>query len=232
MVSGKPTYIELAKVEDEPIEFDWSEEEEESVLLDQPQLRKRLNAITYRGELAFAVAVVEWITWRLSHQLEDDEALKAIQASWAGVIDWRYLKSLDVPAWDENLDLRVGGPLSLGFRLLTETFLEARRVRPVSSNVAPLSEIPIKILPHANAYKEWRRLSIHRLTQIYPMKEADRLGPPIPRETFDHSIQYQPEMATGFIARFLKECNPKKNPYLNTPEEMIALGYQGVPYSF
>ena len=228
-----PKYIESARIVDEPLGFEWDELQKDEVLLDQPRLMRRLNAISYRGVLSFSLGVIEWIIWRLSRhlkELKEERPFQATEAAWAGAIDWRYLKSLELPEWEEEFDESVGGPLALGFELLTEVFIEARRVRPVSQSAAPLSEIPIKILPKTDSYKEWRRSTIQRLKQVYPMKDQDRLGQPVPREALETSLDYRPELASEYLAKFLRECNPNENPYLSSPEEMIRAGFKGVPY--
>jgi hypothetical protein len=230
MILEMPSYIAPA-LPGEPLDFKWGRAEEDEMLLDQPRLMHRLNAISYRGVLSFSVGVIEWIVWRLSQHFPNDSPLQTTQAAWAGTIDWRYLKSLDVPEWEEEWETRVGGPLAFAFQRLTDIFIEARRVRPVSQHAAPLSEVPIKLLTQPEPYKEWRRFAIQRLTEVYPMKDNDRLGPPVPREALDPSVGYRPEMAQEFLALFLSKCDPAANPFLASPEEMIRNGFEGVPYS-
>jgi len=232
MLLDIPRYIESTGIVDEPITHEWDDSDEEEVLLDQPRLMGRLNQISYRGVLAFSIGITEWVVWRLSQHLNDDDTpFLAIQASWAGMIEWRYLKSLDISELEEELDEPIGGPLALAFKLLTDVFIEARRVRPVSQNAAPLSEIPIKLIPNPDVYKAWRRTIIGRLTQMYPMKQDDRLGSPVPREALDPNIDFRPEIAPEFLVSLLRRCDPKKNHYLSSPKEMIADGFQGKPYS-
>jgi hypothetical protein len=226
-----PPYCAKASVDEEPIQFRWGNAQRDEVLLDQPQMMARLNAISYRGVLCFSIGVVEWIIWRLSRHLPDETPFQAVQAAWAGNTDWRYLKTLDVPDWENELDEPIGAPLTLAFNLLTEIFIQARRVKPLSQHAAPLLEIPIKIISNPEPYKEWRRFSIQRLTVLCPMRPEDRLGPPVPREALDPEFNYLPEMAKQLLTAFLRTCDYRKNPYLNSLEEMLAAGFEGVPYA-
>jgi hypothetical protein len=90
-------------------------------------------------------------------------------------------------------------------------------------------------LPKRDAYKEWRRFVIRRLTKFYPLTEEtadeEALGPPVPRAALDPSFDYRPELARDLLANFLRSCDPGKNPYLRSPKEMLDAGFEGVPYA-
>lgn len=226
-----PRYIENAAVVDAPILFDWGRAQQEDVLLDQPRLMSRLNETTYRGVLAFALGVVEWVSWRLVKYIPDQTPFHFIEASWASLIDWRYLRSLDVPDWENELDEPIGAPLTLAFQLLIRVHVAARRVKPVSQHAAPLSELPLKLMPNPEPYKEWRRDAIARLVQRCPKDEQNWLGSPVPREVLDPKNDYRPARATDLLGRFLSGCDPRQNPYLVSANELKAKGFEGMPYT-
>src|SRR5262249_17385742 len=156
---------------------------------------------------------------------------QVIEAAWAGTIDWLYLKSLDVPNWEEQLPAPIGGPLDQAFWLLQQAFVAARRVEPFWESPACLSELALRVLNRPETFKEWRRFVIDRMTRLHPKLKENRLGTPVPREALDPGFDYRPEMAPELLDKFLKSLDYTQNPYLSSPEEMIADGFEGTPYS-
>src|SRR3974390_1997938 len=130
MLMEIPNYIDSANVVNEPITYKWGSKQEENVLLDQPRLKDRLDAITFRGVLAFSLGATEWVVWRLSRELKDETPFQLLQAAWAGMVDWRYVKTLRLPDWEPALPAPVGGPLGSVFRLLASVYVEARAGSP------------------------------------------------------------------------------------------------------
>src|SRR5215470_17556580 len=97
-----PDYIKSAGVESD-LKYKWGAAQEESILLDQPRLMDRVDAMTLRAALAFSISASEWVVWRVNRELPDDTPVQILQAAWVSVIDWRYLKYLKVPNWEETL---------------------------------------------------------------------------------------------------------------------------------
>jgi hypothetical protein len=62
--------------------------------------------------------------------------------------------------------------------------------------------------------------------------EDDALdGELVPRELFDPSFEYNPELSLRLIGQFLLPLeNDEDNPFLATPEEMLEDGFVGTPY--
>jgi hypothetical protein len=226
-----PSYIRSAGIVEDPIQHKWNESVKEDVLLDQPRLTDRLSGMTHRALLAFSLGSAEWVVWRLSKHLPDSASFQLLEAAWAGTIEWRYLKSFDVPDWLGELPPPIGGPLDTAFWLLREAFVAAREGEPFRHFSAALSELVLRIVAKSESYKEWRRFVIHRLTEMYPRTQENRLGTPVPREALDPSYEYKPELANALLVPFLKALDYTQNPYLRSPEEMIAAGFTGRPYS-
>src|SRR5262245_3159095 len=225
-----PNYIKSGEVDNDPIQHSWDESTSEELLLDYPRLTERLSAVSYRCLLAFSLGSAEWVVWRLSRHFADLVPFQVVEACWAGTIDWRYLKSLDVPNWEEQLPAPIGGPLNLAFWLLQTIFVAARRLEPFWQSSASVSELALRILSMPDQFKVWRRFVVDRLTRLHPKQQKDRLGTPVPREALDPNFDYNPDVAPELLRRFLKNLNPSQNPYLSSPEEMIADGFVGTPY--
>ncbi len=231
MSISMPDYIRAAEVDRDQIQHTWDESANDEILLDQPRLTERLSGISYRGMLAFSLGSAEWTVWRLSPHLPDRIPFQVIEAAWAATIDWSYLKSFDVPEWAEELPAPIGGPLDQTFWLLQSAFVSARRIEPFWQSAASLSELALRVLIRPEIFKEWRRSVIDRLTRLHPKQKENRLGTPVPREALDPSYDYRPEVAPELLDKFLKSLDYAQNPYLSSPEEMIAAGFEGTPYS-
>jgi hypothetical protein len=231
MPLAMPSLIRTLGIVDEPIRHEWDDSIKQDVLLDQPGLRKELSATTDRGVLAFSLGSTEWIVWRLSRHLSDGIPFLVIEAAWAGIVDWRYLKSLDVPDWSETMPRPIGGPLELAFWLLRHAFIAAREGEPGWDYAASLSELTSRVLNRPESFKEWRDFVIDRLRHTHPVQKDNVLGAPVPREALDAGFDYQPSMASQLLSRFLASLDPAANPYLRSSEEMLAAGFQGKPYS-
>jgi hypothetical protein len=224
-----PNYISTTGIVDDHIKHDWGESEEEAFLDADPRLESRIGAIAYRGVVALSLGSAEWIVWRLSKHIEDPVPLQVIEAMWAAIIDWRYLKWLDIPDWEE-LPEPVGGPLDMAFNLLFQIVDLVSRKQFASPEAACISELTLHVLNDPEPFKEWRRFTIRRLTQMHRRTDDDVLGDPISREVLDPDFDYKPEIGDKLLSNFLRNLDHTQNPYLCSPEEMISDGFDGTPY--
>jgi hypothetical protein len=227
-----PSHIRASGIADAPIRHKWSDEIQDDVLLDQPRLRDRLSALSDRAVLAFTVGSVEWVVWRFAAHLPDRTAIDAVEAAWAGIVDWRYLKNLEVPSLEDEDEVpeKISGPLDQAFWLLGEAFTFAEDGEPFWQFGASASELAIRVVPTPDKFKSWRRVVIKRLTECYPRPE-DALGPPVPRDLLEPEARCEPESIVGYLSRFLAGLKPTENPYLVLPKEMVSAGFEGKPYS-
>ena len=130
MVLEMPSYIRSARVADDPITHNWDESVKEEVLLDNPKLMDQLSAISYRGLLAFSLGFDGVGCVEIESTSARSRTFSGDRSCRAATIDWRYLKSLDVPDWSGALPDAIGGPLDLAFWLLREAFVAARALEP------------------------------------------------------------------------------------------------------
>jgi hypothetical protein len=90
-----------------------------------------------------------------------------------------------------------------------------------------------------DAFEKWRSEVLDRLdpfykapdpiTDLYGEKEARMLVPP---QAFDPSIKFDLKNAPDFANEFLKSVDYRSNPFLVKPEQMLASGFQGMPYRY
>jgi hypothetical protein len=228
-----PSHIRAAGIADDQIQHDWSELIEESITCPDPRLGQRLRAISYRAGVSLSVGSLEWIAWRLHKHINDPVVFQVIEATWAGIIDWRYLEWHDLPPpnWEEELPWPVEGPLTMAVKLLGEIVSQVSHGQPDTGEAAALVELPLYVLKDQEPYKEWRRFAIRRLTEAHPIQREDRQGTPVPREALEPERDYKPEAAAQLLSAYLQGLDHTKNPYLRSPDDMIADGYKGIPYS-
>ncbi|MDO6587954.1 hypothetical protein Q4543_20795 [Salipiger sp. 1_MG-2023] len=100
-----------------------------------------------------------------------------------------------------------------------------------------------------SAFKDWARGLVTRLAVIAPNPEQQRvdpprpkddgysaykarlIGPPLPPEAANLSLPFDPGMRAALYSAFLQRVDWAANPYLNPPDKMKALGFEGEPYT-
>jgi len=233
-----PPYIELSGVVASPIKHEWNDHDHVRYYRGDERLANRFNKICRRGNVALSAGFAEWIARRLSGTDVDRVLLQAIEAVWAGIVDWRYLKPLGeqtaAPDWDDCKG-PVRGPICGAFNLLAMIVISGRKGSYCSADASSLSQLAEHVVPKAKSFKDWRRAAVERLTLLYPKPyphpELSVVGPPIPREALDPAFDYKPETANELIAAYLETLDYKQNPFLRSPKEMITEGFEGTPYT-
>jgi hypothetical protein len=228
-----PNYIAKAKIVNIPIKHRWDDANfEKAYLTPDEKLRNRIDMTSDRGVIAVSLGFAEWIAWRFEDDPSHLTLLQLIEASWAGLVDWRYLSS-EVPKlkWKEWQG-PVRGPICAAYKLLRDVIRLIRTEQFASPEAVCLSRLTLYVLPKAEPFKEWREFAIARLANTDPNREEDRLGRPIPREAIDPDFDYKPEQAHEPISTFLKGLDYSGNPFLASPERMKKEGFESTPYSY
>lgn len=231
MALKPPTYIEAAGVIGSPIAHAWDSTIADDVLADQPALTARLSRMSYRAALAFTLGCVEWVIWRFEKELDERSPFDVVEAAWAGLSDWRYLKSLEVPSYEDDLPIEVGGPLTHAFWILKESFLAARDIKPFWQFAASSSELALRVVNNPGTHKAWRRLVVDRLTTCFRREDSDRLGPPVPRTFLEPDATCSDAELRERLQSFLRQLSPSSNPYLRSADELRSMGCDAIPYS-
>jgi len=230
-----PGFIGRAAVVGAPIQHAWDQNTTYTFVGDE-RLAHRIAETSRRGVLAITVAFAEWVGWRLSPDADAGVLLNYVEASWAAVVDWRYLRPRHTvpgaPVYLRDWQGPVRGVVISTCNFLDEVFDGMKPGPPGALSASCLSELALYVMPDPTPYKDWRRFAIGRLATMYPPLPAGDLGPPIPREAMDPDVDYRPEMADELIRARLQHLDPGRNPFLRTPEEMIADGFAGTPYAF
>lgn len=227
-----PSHIKAAGIVLQPIEHEWEDADEQAVITGNATIESKLSIISHLGVAALSLGAVEWLIWRFEQYLPDRVPFQIVEASWAGIIDWRYLnwKDLPIEEWEE-LPWSVGEPLTIAFELFQEMLYMLRDGGFVPVTSSCLAELPLHVLNNPESYKQWRRFAIRQLIKTHPANREDRMGAAVPREALDPSCDYESANDAGLVSVYLQGLDYSQNPYLNSPEEMIEQGFAGTPYA-
>jgi len=232
MTLSIPSYIQAAGVVHQPIEHEWKDADEQAVLTGNATLEPKIRTISHKGIAAISLGAIEWLIWRLEQHLPDRVPFQIVEASWAGIIDWRYLKWQDLPIeeWEE-LPWPVGEPLINAFRLFKEMLFMLRDGGFIPVISSCLAELPLHVLNDPEPYKQWRRFVVRRLAKKHPANREDRMGTAVPRQALDPNCDYESANSAELVSVFLQGLDHSQNPYLSSPEEIIEQGFSGTPYA-
>lgn len=232
MAFTPPPYIVRAKSLKAPITYDWDDQQADDYFLKPDErLRTEIRVISKRGTLSLSLGFAEWVAWRSDNEVVQSTVLPALEAIWAGGVDWKYLSTRNSPSW-EGWSGPVLGPLAIVFRTLADIIRLTKREQFASPESVCLSRLCEHVVPSLTAFKSWRRSVIKRLKETHPKTQGDPLGDAVPREALDPAFDYRPEQDKELIRQFLCGLDFKKNPYLASPAEMKKAGFKGTPYSY
>ena len=225
-------------------------------MVENPRLANKIGVLWSGAILAVAAGFTEWIIWRFTKQTRDPVFLQFVEATWAAVIDRRYLnhtskdfdarirKSYALPKnvqhlhtmWNFSHDYSdsLRGPQCVAVRILADVCDRTAPRDFGSMETVYVSNLVEQIIGSGEPFKSWRRGVITRFTKIYGSDATKKswLGPPVPREALDLDTKFDPKMAPPLLNQFLSGLDHKKNPFLMSPDAMIKLGFEGTPYQY
>lgn len=217
-----------------PLQYKWNDDKPtEHYNEENHRLEKELAQPPMRAGLSATIGFAEWIWLRLRHATKDSRFPELIEAAWASVIDWRYLNASNQVQNEASERKRgqIEGPLSIAFRHLLTSILDASNETGFYSNSVYISNLAEHVVSDQGAFKKWRGSVIKRLKTLYPDDPNDLFGPPVPREAIVDP-KFDVAASPKLLNAFLGQLKPNENPFLSGPDEMKAKGFEGVPYQF
>jgi hypothetical protein len=212
-----PNYIRSAVDPSVPISFEWDDSDPEShFVFDDARLARRIaadGAGTARGIAALSIGCTEWIVYRFSTMSSDPMPRSYVEAAWAGLIDWNYMK-LKPEAKLKDWKGPVQRPLFVAIRTLHENLRMAMNGDFPAEETVHLVFLARYVLPEPKPFLKWLDFAIERVAKYY---STDGMGEPVPREVLDPDFDFKPEQANELLARYLKGLSPAENPYLQLP---------------
>jgi len=225
-----PAYLERAKVQDRNLRFAWDDHRYELAYtpLDKAA-RARMERLSQRAILAFAVSCAEWIFYRFRPVSFPPFLDDYIEAAWAAVIDARYANYYLEPRGEEwqGPDRK---PLAVALMLLVDTIVRVENDDHPDIGALSLANLAAHVMTDPTPFHDWRERIVTRLERLYPLNPRDTRGEPVPREALDPDFDFRPEMAPALIGAFLQRLDYKTNPFLRSPGDMRKLYFDGVPY--
>lgn len=242
MLKDAPTYILAANVTTAPLKYKWND----TIAMqledgdDNLRLAKAIDENSFRAKMALGAVLAEWCVWRFQTHADITDGLWRIEAAWAGVIHPGYSKDLEFELQSEPGEQQVEGTLALSLAMLGDSFQKYSKGDVwLSGYIMKQAEMARYLAPDAAVFDAWLSNTLRRTAQIFPRgpKYDKKSGvydasgeKPVPQVFFEPSFQYTEAAATAALNAFLQGLDPQANPYLRTPQEMLASGFAGTPY--
>ena len=248
MLKPKLTDTVRLGIIDAPVRYRWSNSIacrfEETV---NSKLLHAVDLINYRSKMAIGALVSELIMWRFEGLTDIDDGMKKSEAAWACAIDPLYSKDLNYCFTDDHY-IHDKDPV-FGAIEIALSQLETIQKRYAQGGIYLTASVTILILvarhvfPKKTEFSSWLSDTLQHTENYFKrgMSEKDFYSlksydysheKPCFREFFEPDFVYTDENARDAINRFLQSLDPNENPYLRTPDEMKAVGFSGVPYTY
>lgn len=204
----------------------------------------KVGKLSSCASAALATAATEWTLFRLTTAETYPSAYMYVEAAWAGIIDLLYLNNFRISV-EGDLVPKVLGCFGTyrACDLLARVFHYL--LKPDNYNDALLTETCLKLArdvqPQKKHFDAWLEAAFERLTLLYPkppIREGAKcteiaqtiIGAPVPRQALETTTKFDMAQADNYLDKYLQNLDYTNNPYLRTPEEMLELGFTGVPY--
>lgn len=229
-----------------PIKYKWNEDTSSFYYVDaeNEKISYALWKLNHKATYGIATSLCEWIYWRMSRYINRPLALQSIEAQWASILDRRY--SIDWNFDGDYISEPINGPIYTMLKILQlprECYYEGSIF--IDDGVEKLAMLARHISPDKKFFDQWFNNNLRNAVRLFPA-QYDRDGdldayedkiydssqePVIPREFFfDPDYNYEAADNEKLINQFLASLNYKENVLLNSPEDMLNIGFVGKPY--
>jgi len=220
-----------------------------NLLITNNRLADVVSKVAYKAALGVAVTLTELVQERSKKIYKnidvDLEFAPKIKSLWAGVIDPFYMKSFkfDYKYYDENNGSTPYGSNWFILAVMRKEYTENSFY--VHRYLINLSMLTRHLMPNKKLFDNWFAETMRKTAEVFPCsydyadldlddKDAKydcSSDAPVPREFFfDSEFEYSENTAKPVLNAFLQSLDYNSNPWLCTPEEMLAKGFKGTPY--
>jgi hypothetical protein len=240
---NEPEYISELGVVGAPLRYKWSNDLALEFYAAKDQNLKLYDAVdlsTYRAVMALGIVVTECIVWRFKGLTNLTDSMNRVEAAWASSLDPTYARSLKIEFTKDNDREFVEGPLELAMRVLNILDTRFRKgLIYLPGTVVKQAILAQHLFPDKKKFSNWLSDLLKRTAEAFPRTvKYDRkteiydasLEKPVPPQFFSTRFTYSEAAARDAWNQFLQSLKPAENPYLRTPDEMIAAGFEGTPY--
>ncbi|MBK5072180.1 hypothetical protein I2492_04010 [Budviciaceae bacterium CWB-B4] len=252
-------FVNSNLINSEKFDYEWNKKVTDYIFIDSEneneKLEQAFDLLNHKAKIGLSAAISEWIYWQMCQKKNDKLAYYAIESIWASLIDKRYIVNGDFFFREDDdtiLQDKIEGPLwrvSFLLSVLVRDYIRGRY--SICINLIPLTILARHITSNKEDFDEWIANCLSRLARDFParyvrnkvknndIKEYKKgfydssTEPAIPREFFfDESFIYDEKTSSKLINNFLGNISYQENIYLNSPEEMLNNGFDGVPYKY
>jgi hypothetical protein len=240
---------------DYPIQYKWDDDEEgrfQDLTTGLIAVESPLDKVSYKAAIGMAAALLELIFYRLNGRPEMTENMIQdikwkIDALWMAAIDPRYIR--ETTFYDNKTDVSepsegaVYGPLWVALLAVEELAYKLdEKYYHIYVQVIGMALLAEYISPDRKLFQQWLVNTLQKAMNSFPcgfayrdFDEDDAYDyddePPVFRDLFFLPGVYDEDFAVKNAKAFVKSVRKKKNPYLRTPQKMLQLEFDGVPYT-
>ena len=219
-----------------------------NLLLVNNRLFSIVSKIGYKSAIGVAVVLTELIhqkTKEIYPNIDTYQFIPKIESLWAGAVDPLYLKTFKYTfSYKDEHGIRTpyyANWLTLGDIL--KNYMEGSLY--IHRYLMNISMLARHLISDKKLFDKWFAETIRKTSETFPCPyDYDELDTddkearydcsddaPIPREFFfDPEFKYSEDAAKPLLNAFLQSLDYNNNPWLCTPEEMLAKGFKGTPY--
>ena len=211
-------------VQNNHLHYEWDNWDLEKAYLPiDKEFEKRMMGIGKRAVVAFTIGCLEWIVFRFDGLFTEDAPHQYLGASWAGIVDGRYVWpiELDYDYWSTP----VLGPLALGTAMSIEATVKLyedeieTRMEP-ATEAAEIEKLVRHVLNCTDTFESWKEAIVQRLEHFYPRDPENVSGCFVPPDVLDVDLEFSEKDVEKRIDTYLRSLDAKSNPYLVDHEEI------------
>jgi hypothetical protein len=196
------------------------------------RIGKVVQGMSLRASLSLGIGIGEWLLWRLNGLSPYRQSLQYVEALWARTVDYRYLKTDRLDRPEDNGDPAVGPLLGLEHGLYIMMMDSTLDHPDRGQSVAQLVPLVRYTLTDASPFDKWLQVTLRRFSDNFAFDPQNRGGSFVPRAFLDPEIPIDTTQISHLLDEQLRSIDYRGNPFLATPEEMLAAGFKGTPYRY
>ena len=163
---------------------------------------------------------------------QDRSADWYIEAMWAATINSKYVRTYRASPPDDDGD-PVTGPLAGIQYELDAAISKCRTNHPERANaVARVGTVARYTLHETGHFDTWLSNVLLRFGTSFPYDAQALPGEFVPRKFLDPDVHIDTASVPRLLDEQLRDIDYKDNPFLKSPAELLAEGFEGEPYRF
>lgn len=250
-----PKILDIPEFYDAPLDYKWNNSIEDRITTIAPEkVIDIVVKLNHKAQVGLATACSELIYWRLykfheKNRQDLTDYITFIEAAWASIIDKLYLAVEMSPLdyGDNKVEFVLYNTDAL-FRPVAKRYTNGSYF--TYELVANIVAIAKHISPDKDVFDSWLIDCLKRSKVLFPAQyDVDDIiferpiykkmiydsssEPAIPREFyFTPDFDYRTADIAAINQAYLDKLDDKNNPYLNSPEKMLGMGFQDTPYKY